>query len=178
MPDIELKKIQPNRLNPRLEFTKAGLDELSDSIKQVGLLEPIIVRQVGNQFEVVVGERRYRAAQQAGLHKVPVIIRHFTDEEVMELNLIENIQREALTAVEKGKVCNELLNKLFDMTGWSFIDMDKRQGILVINKIENKAQEIKDDTGLLADLFKPLAVGTKDRFSKLSKLFKQKDGFS
>lgn len=110
MPDIELKKIQPNRLNPRLEFTKAGLDELSDSIKRVGLLEPIIVRQVGNQFEVVVGERRYRAAQQAGLHKVPVIIRHFTDEEVMELNLIENIQREELSAVEKGNVCKQLMD--------------------------------------------------------------------
>ena len=111
MPDIELKKIQPNRLNPRLEFSKAGLDELADSIKQVGLLEPIIVRPKDGQYEVVVGERRYRAAQQAGLDTVPVIIREYTDGEVMELNLVENIQREDLSAVEKGKICKQLLER-------------------------------------------------------------------
>lgn len=111
MPDIGLRRIQPNRLNPRLEFSKAGLDELADSIKQVGLLEPIIVRPRDEQYEVVVGERRYRAAQQAGLDTVPVIIRDYTDDEVMEINLIENIQREDLTAVEKGKLCKELLDE-------------------------------------------------------------------
>lgn len=112
MPDIELKKIQPNRLNPRLEFTKAGLDELAESMKQVGILEPIIVRPSGNEsYEIVIGERRYRAAQQARLDKIPAIIKDYSDEEAMEINLIENIQREDLTAVEKGKTCNELLNK-------------------------------------------------------------------
>lgn len=112
MPDIELKKIQPNKLNPRLEFTKAGLDELAESIKQVGVLEPIIVRPSGNEsYEIVIGERRYRAAQQAGLDKIPAIIREYPDEEAMEINLIENIQREELSAVEKGKICNDLLNK-------------------------------------------------------------------
>ncbi len=111
MPDIELKKIQPNRLNPRLEFSKAGLDELSDSIKQVGLLEPIIVRPYNGEYQVVVGERRYRAAHQAGLDMVPAIIRDYSDHEVMQLNLIENIQREDLSAVEKGKLCKQLLDK-------------------------------------------------------------------
>lgn len=112
MPEIELRKIQPNRLNPRLEFTKAGLDELADSIRQVGLLEPIIVRPAGGDlYEVVVGERRYRAAQQAGLDKVPAIIRSYRDDEVMELNLIENIQREDLSAVEKARICNQLMEK-------------------------------------------------------------------
>jgi len=112
MPDLKLKKIQPNRLNPRFEFSKVGLDELADSIKQVGLLEPIIVRPKGaDTYEVVVGERRYRAAQQAGLDIVPVIVRDYGDAEVMELNLIENIQREDLSAVEKGNLCKELLDK-------------------------------------------------------------------
>lgn len=111
MPDIELKKIQPNRLNPRLGFTKAGLDELADSIKQVGLLEPIIVRPYEGEYQVVVGERRYRAAQQAGLDTVPAIIRDYTDDEVMELNLVENIQREDLSAVEKGNLSRQLLKK-------------------------------------------------------------------
>jgi ParB family chromosome partitioning protein len=112
MPDIELKKIHPNRLNPRLEFSKARLDELADSIKQVGILEPIVVRpKADSTYEVVVGERRYRAAHQAGLDKVPIIIKNYTDDEVMELNLIENIQRDDLNAVEKGKICKSLLDK-------------------------------------------------------------------
>lgn len=115
MPDIELKRIQPNRLNPRLEFTKAGLDELSDSIRQVGLLEPIIVRSTGDDsYEVVVGERRYRAAQQAGLNEVPAIVRDYTDDEVIELNLIENIHREDLSHVEKGDCAINLLKRFPD----------------------------------------------------------------
>ncbi len=112
MPDIELKKIQPNKLNPRLEFTKAGLDELTNSIKEVGILEPIIIRPLnGDIYEIVIGERRYRAAKQAGLDKIPAIVREYSDEEVKEINLIENIQREELTAVEKGNICNDLLQK-------------------------------------------------------------------
>lgn len=114
MPEIELRKIRPNRLNPRLEFTKAGLDELSDSIRQVGLIEPIIIRPKDDAYEVVVGERRYRAAQQAGLEKVPATIRDYTDDEVMELNLIENVHREDLSAVEKGLLCRELLKQFPD----------------------------------------------------------------
>jgi ParB family chromosome partitioning protein len=114
LPEIELRKIQPNRLNPRLEFTKAGLDELADSIRQVGLIEPIIVRPKVDGYEVVVGERRYRAAQQAGLERVPVMVRDYTDQEVMELNLIENIQREDLSAVEKAKICQQLRDRFTD----------------------------------------------------------------
>jgi ParB/RepB/Spo0J family partition protein len=114
MPDIELKKIQPNRLNPRLEFSKAGLDELADSIRQVGLVEPIIVRLKDDHYEIVVGERRYRAAQQAGLERVPCIVVGYSDHEVMELNVIENVQREDLSAIEKGLVCTELLEKFSD----------------------------------------------------------------
>lgn len=111
MPDIELKKIQPNRLNPRLQFSKLGLDELADSIREMGIVEPIIVRPTDDSYQVVVGERRYRAAQQAGLDVVPAIIRDYTDDEVIELNLIENIHREDLSHVEKGQCCIDLLKK-------------------------------------------------------------------
>jgi len=111
MPDIEIRKIQPNSLNPRLEFTKEGLDELADSIRQVGILEPIIVRPKDEYYEVIVGERRYKAAQQAGLDKIPVIVRDYSDSEVMEINLIENIQREELSAVEKAKICKQLMER-------------------------------------------------------------------
>jgi len=109
--EIELKKIRPNRLNPRIEINILRLNDLADSIKQVGLLEPLIVRPAGDGYEVVCGERRYRASQQAGLKAVPVVVREYTDEEVLELNLVENIQREDLSAVEKGNCCKQLLEK-------------------------------------------------------------------
>jgi ParB family chromosome partitioning protein len=106
---VELKKIRPNRLNPRLEMNIERLNELATSIREVGLLEPIIVRPVNGEYEVVVGERRYRASQQVGLERVPAIIREYGDDEVVQLNLIENVQREELNAIEKGKVCKYLL---------------------------------------------------------------------
>lgn len=109
--EIELDKIRPSRLNPRLEVNIERLNELAESIKEVGLLEPIIVRPVDSEFEVVVGERRYRASQQAGLKRIPAIAREYSDDEVVQLNLIENIQREELNAVEKGKVCKYLLDE-------------------------------------------------------------------
>ena len=122
MPDLELKRIQPNKLNPRLRFSKSGLDDLAASIKQYGILEPIIVRPVNSHYEVVVGERRYRAAQQAGLDEVPVIVREYDDDEVMEINLVENVQREDLSAVEKAKLCQELRERYPEKyVGWDII---------------------------------------------------------
>jgi len=109
--EVELKKIRPNRLNPRLDFDTEELDMLAESIKEKGLLQPIIVRPVGDYYEVVVGERRYRAAQKAGLEHIPVIIRIYSDEDVIELNLIENIQRIDLSAVEKGNSCKQLMER-------------------------------------------------------------------
>ena len=109
--EVELAKIHPNRLNPRLEMNVERLNELADSIKEVGLLEPIIVRPKDGEYEVVIGERRYRASQQAGLEKLPAVIREYSDDEVVQLNLIENVQREDLSAIEKGKVCKHLLEK-------------------------------------------------------------------
>jgi ParB family chromosome partitioning protein len=108
--EIPLAKIRPSKLNPRLEINIQRLNELATSIKEIGLLEPILLRPIENDFEVVVGERRYRACQQAGLEKVPAIIRQYSDEEVVQLNLIENVQREDLSAIEKGKVCKYLLD--------------------------------------------------------------------
>jgi ParB family chromosome partitioning protein len=108
---VELRRIRPNRLNPRLDINIERLNELAESIKQIGILEPVILRPQGDGYEVVVGERRYRAAQQAGLEIVPAIVRDYTDEQVIELNLIENTQREELTAVEKGNCCKQLIEK-------------------------------------------------------------------
>jgi ParB family chromosome partitioning protein len=108
--EVELKKIHPSKLNPRLEVNIERLNELAASIREVGLLQPIIVRPLNGEFEVVLGERRYRASQQAGLEKIPVIVRDYSDDAVVQLNLIENVQREDLSAIEKGKVCRYLLD--------------------------------------------------------------------
>jgi ParB family chromosome partitioning protein len=109
--EIDIRQIRPSKLNPRLEVNIERLNELAASIGEVGLLEPIIVRPVNGEFEVVVGERRYRASQQAGLAKVQAVIREYSDDEVVQLNLIENVQREELSAIEKGKVCKYLLEE-------------------------------------------------------------------
>lgn len=111
---VELRNIQPNRLNPRLDVSIERLNELSESIRNVGLVQPLIVRPVGDRYEVVVGERRYRACLQAGIGKIPVIIKNYSDDQVVELNLIENVQREDLSAVEKGKSCKLLMEKYPD----------------------------------------------------------------
>jgi ParB family chromosome partitioning protein len=108
--EIELKKIHPGKLNPRLEVNVERLNELAASIREVGLLQPIIVRPSNGEFEVVLGERRYRASQQARLDKIPALVREYSDDEVVQLNLIENVQREDLSAIEKAKVCRYLLD--------------------------------------------------------------------
>jgi ParB family chromosome partitioning protein len=90
------------------------LNELSASIREVGLLEPIVVRPRGGEYEVIVGERRYRACLQTGMSEVLAIVRDYTDEQVIQLNLIENIHREDLNAIEKGAVCRQLLDKYSD----------------------------------------------------------------
>ena len=92
-----------------MDINIESLNELAASIKNVGLLEPLIVRPFEDGYEVVVGERRYRASQQANLDKIPVIIREYADDQVIELNLIENIQREDLSGVEKGRSCRKLM---------------------------------------------------------------------
>jgi ParB family chromosome partitioning protein len=111
---VKLKDISPNRLNPRLEFSKGPLDELADSIEQMGLVQPLVLRPEEGGYEIVVGERRYRASQQAKLDRVPAIIGGYTDAEVIELNLAENLHRENLSDVEKGNCCKELKKQFPD----------------------------------------------------------------
>ena len=100
--EIPLKRIKPNKLNPRQGIDEQGLEELAESIASKGVVQPITVRPTADGYEVVVGERRFRASKMAGLDKIPAIVREFTDAEVLELILIENAQREDLNDVEKG----------------------------------------------------------------------------
>jgi ParB family chromosome partitioning protein len=100
---IELAKIVPSALQPRKDFAREALQELVDSIRQHGIIQPLIVRQVGTRFELIAGERRWRAAQEAGLTQAPVIIRSAGDMEVLELSLIENLQRADLNPIEEAQ---------------------------------------------------------------------------
>ena len=97
---VKITKVEPNREQPRKNFDEDALQELADSIKQFGLLQPILVQDRKDYYEIIAGERRWRAAKLAGLKEVPVIIRNYTEQEIVEISLIENIQREDLNAIE------------------------------------------------------------------------------
>ena len=90
---VKIAKVEPNRDQPRKNFDEDALQELADSIKQFGLLQPILVQDRKDYYEIIAGERRWRAAKLAGLKEVPVIIRNYTDQEIVEISLIENIQK-------------------------------------------------------------------------------------
>ena len=101
--NVPIEFLVPNRDQPRKNFSETSLDELSQSIKQKGILLPILVRPLDDkEFQIIAGERRWRAAQKAGLNEVPVIIKNFNESEVLEIGLIENMQRENLSAIEEA----------------------------------------------------------------------------
>src|ERR1700736_3577200 len=100
---ISLESIVPSSLQPRKDFGGEALQELADSIRQHGIIQPLIVREINGRHELIAGERRWRAAQEAGLTQVPVIIRKATDLEVLELSLIENLQRTDLNPIEEAQ---------------------------------------------------------------------------
>jgi ParB family chromosome partitioning protein len=108
---IGLVNIVPSALQPRKDFGRDALQELIDSIRQHGIIQPLIVRQVGARFELIAGERRWRAAQEAGLTQVPVIIRSASDMELLELSLIENLQRADLNPIEEAQGYARLANE-------------------------------------------------------------------
>lgn len=108
---IAITKVEPNRKQPRKFFDEDSLQELADSIKQFGLLQPILVQDRKDYFEIIAGERRWRAARLAGLKEVPVIIKNYSDQEIVEIALIENIQREDLNPIEEAQAYKRLLEE-------------------------------------------------------------------
>ncbi len=120
--NIPLDKIHPNIHQPRTVFDEAELNELADSIKAVGVLQPILVRHDGNGYEIIAGERRYQAAMRAQLTEIPAIIRDIDDNETLEIALIENIQRCDLNAIEEARAYHELIQR----TGITQTELAKR----------------------------------------------------
>ena len=111
---VKITMVEPNREQPRKNFDEDSLIELAESIKQFGLLQPILVQDRKTYFEIVAGERRWRAAKMAGLKEVPVIVRNLTEQEIVEISLIENIQRENLNPIEEAMAYKRLLTE-FDL---------------------------------------------------------------
>lgn len=109
--NIKINKIEPNRAQPRKNFDEDALAELSDSIKQFGIIQPLVVQAKNDFYEIIAGERRWRAAKMAGLKEVPVIVKDYTEQEIVEIALIENIQREDLNPIEEAQAYKRLLNE-------------------------------------------------------------------
>jgi ParB family chromosome partitioning protein len=107
--EIDLDLIEPNARQPRTNFAEAKLEELAQSIRINGVVQPIIVRKKGSNYEIVAGERRWRASQRAGLQKIPAVVKKIKDEKLLELALIENIQRQELNAIEEAKAYRNLV---------------------------------------------------------------------
>jgi ParB family chromosome partitioning protein len=107
--ELDLDLIEPNSEQPRTRFAEANLDELAQSIRSNGIVQPIVVRKRGGRYQIVAGERRWRAAQRAGLHKIPAVVREVSDDKLLELALIENIQRQELNAIEEAKAYKKLI---------------------------------------------------------------------
>lgn len=108
---IDINRIEPNKDQPRKHFNEDALAELSDSIKQYGIIEPVVVCKRKGFYEIIAGERRWRAAKMAGVKEVPVVIKNYTDQEIVEIALIENLQREDLNPIEEALAYNRLIKE-------------------------------------------------------------------
>ncbi|MCL1950157.1 MAG: nucleoid occlusion protein [Turicibacter sp.] len=142
---LPIGKVTPNRYQPRTIFNDEKIVELSDSIREHGIIQPIVVRKYNDLYEIIAGERRYRASKLIGLEKIPVIVRDLDDKQSASIAIIENIQREDLTAIEEAVA----YRKLMDLHGITQAVLAKQMGksqSTVANKIRllNLAQEVQD----------------------------------
>ena len=108
---VDIQKVEPNRSQPRKNFDEDSLLELADSIQQFGVLQPLIVQDKKSYYEIIAGERRWRAAKMAKLKEIPVLIKNYSDQEIVEISLIENIQREDLNPIEEAIAFKRLLDE-------------------------------------------------------------------
>ena len=109
--ELKISLIVPNEYQPRHTFDEESLGELADSIREHGVVQPILVRRKNHQYELIAGERRLRAAEMAGLKEIPAIVRDYSDKQSAEIALIENLQREGLTVIEEGEAYHRLMDE-------------------------------------------------------------------
>lgn len=146
---VKIGKVEPNREQPRKNFDEDALLELSESLKQYGVLQPLLVQDKKDYYEIIAGERRWRAAKLAGLKEVPVIIKNLTEQEIVEISLIENIQRENLNPIEEALAYKRLLNE-FNLKQDEVADRVSKSRTAVTNsmrllKLDERVQQMVID---------------------------------
>lgn len=146
---VNINKVEPNREQPRKKFDEDSLLELSESIKQFGVLQPLLVQEKENYYEIVAGERRWRAAKLAGIKEIPIIVKNLTPQEIVEISLIENIQREDLNPIEEAIAYKRLLTE-FNMKQDEVAERVSKSRTAVTNsmrllKLNEKVQQMVVD---------------------------------
>ncbi|MBR2712983.1 MAG: ParB/RepB/Spo0J family partition protein [Bacilli bacterium] len=143
--EVSLDDIIPNRFQPRLSFDETALNELAKSIRQHGIIQPLVLRKIGDKFEIIAGERRYKAAYIAGLSKVPAVIIDLNDNESAEVAIVENIQRKNLSPIEEAKSYKKLLDRGYLTQDELASRMGKTQGS-ISNKLRllNLSKDVQD----------------------------------
>ncbi len=146
--ELDIDLLVPNPQQPRTHLDEARLDELAQSIRANGVIQPIIIRQAGDHYEIVAGERRWRAAQRAGLLKVPVIVREIDDDKLLEVALIENIQRENLNPIEEAQAYRRLIDEMH-LTQEAIADQVGKDRATVANylRLLRLPDEVRGDVG-------------------------------
>jgi ParB family transcriptional regulator, chromosome partitioning protein len=152
--EVDIDLIEPSPYQPRTTFREEALDELARSIQASGIIQPLVLRQIGNRFQLIAGERRWRAAQRAGLTKVSSIVRNVPDELALEMTLVENIQREDLNAMEQARAFERLMDE-FQLTQESVAERTGKDRATVANsirllKLESTIQEWIEEGKLTA----------------------------
>src|SRR5271165_1655981 len=132
--ELDIDLVEPSPYQPRTRFKEEALDELARSIQASGIIQPIVVRSIGNRYQLIAGERRWRAAQRAGLRKVSAIVRQVSDELALEMTLVENIQREDLNAIEAARAFERLMDE-FQLTQESVAERTGKDRATVANAI-------------------------------------------
>ncbi len=177
---VKINKIEPNRQQPRKAFEEDSLLELADSIKQFGVLQPLLVQKKKDYYEIIAGERRWRAAKLAGVKEVPVIVKEYTNQEIVEISLIENIQRENLNPIEEAMAFKRLLEE-FDLKQDEVAERVSKSRTAVTNsmrllKLSDKVQQmIVDDMISTGHARALLAIDDKEQqYTLAMKIFDEK----
>lgn len=177
---ISINKVEPNREQPRKKFEEDALMELADSIRQFGVIQPLIVRKRKDYYEIIAGERRWRAAKIAGLKEVPVIIKEYTEQEIIEIGLIENIQRENLNPIEEAAAYKRLLEE-FHLKQDEVAERVSKSRTAVTNsmrllKLSEKVQQMLIDDMISTGHARPLLAldDEKQQYDLATKIFDEK----
>jgi len=177
---ININEIEPNKEQPRKYFDEDAIQELADSIKQFGMIQPLIVQKKGKYYVIIAGERRWRAARMAGLKEVPAIIKDYSPQEIMEIALIENLQREDLNPIEEAMAFQNLI-KEFNMKQDEIAERVSKSRVAVTNsmrllKLNNKVQQMIVD-GMITSGHARALLGIEDeelQYKAALKIFDEK----